>query len=450
MSLALGSASRAACLLVAILAGCASAQRKPQDAAAQLRAAQDDLAGGRFGEAQRGFEDVLARDPRDLPAIRGRIEAARKRGALQPLTREAQDAAAARPSDALAFYTLGLARFAAGDEAAAVAALQRAAELKPDEADIQYRLGVALLDGEKFAEALKPLQRAAQLSPRTARYRTPLASCLGRLGDRRAAMHAFRDFAALGPSPDEAALAVKTARSLTDPFRDLPQPARQELEQALGYLVRDQPGLAVPPLEALLAKMPDLAPAHALLGLAEARLDEAGRAVTELKRAAELAPELPQPHAYLAELFAGKDRPELAAQEYQAALDRDPLDPATLRKLGLLRLEHGGGPATEPLRQAAALLPGDDGLQLLLARAEIAAGEVQPARARLEQLSQRRPDDAEILLRLAMLLYDERTRAEGPGRGELGQRVEKLLEHVLSIQPDNATASRLLTALKAG
>jgi hypothetical protein len=49
-----------------------------------------------------------------------------------------------------------------------------------------------------------------------------------------------------------------------------------------------------------------------------------------------------------------------------------------------------------------------------------------------------------------MLLYDERTRAEGPGRGELGQRVEKLLEHVLSIQPDNATASRLLTALKAG
>ena len=46
---------------------------------------------------------------------------------------------------------------------------------------------------------------------------------------------------------------------------------------------RDAPGLALQPLEQLLQEMPDLAPAHALLGLAQARLDEGGRASAELK-----------------------------------------------------------------------------------------------------------------------------------------------------------------------
>ncbi len=435
-------------LLLLVSCACATARSRPDDLSSRLVTAQKDLAAGRAADAQREFEDVLARDPRELAAIRGRIEAARRNGVLPLVTREAQDQVAQRPSDALGFYALGLARFAAGDEAAAVTALRKAAELKPDEPDIQYRLGVALLDGEKFADARGPLERAVKLAPNVARYRTPLATCIGRLGDRKGAMDALRGFAALSPSADEAALAVKAARALTDPFRDLPQPARAELEQGLGYLSRDAPGLAVPPLESLLQKMPDLAPAHALLGLAEARLDEGGRAATELKRAAELAPDLPQPHAYLAELYAAKDRPELAAQEYAAALALDPLDPDTLRRLGMLRLEHGGD-AREPLTAAAALMPSDDGLQLLLARAEIAAGAVGPARARLERLSERRPEDAEVLFRLALLLYDERTRASDPLRGELGGRIERLLDKVLTLQPENAAASKLLSALKA-
>ena len=73
-------------LLLALLAACAGGQK--QDATALLREAQADLAAGRSDKAQREFEDLLARDPRELAAIRGRIEAARKRGALEPLLRE--------------------------------------------------------------------------------------------------------------------------------------------------------------------------------------------------------------------------------------------------------------------------------------------------------------------------------------------------------------------------
>jgi tetratricopeptide (TPR) repeat protein len=431
-------------LLLAALAACAGRQK------ADLKTAQADLAAGRAEQAQREFEDVLEGAPRELSAIRGRIEAARKRGALGALLRQAEETAQSRPDDAYAWYTLGLAAFAAGDEKQAVSALRKAAELRPAEADIQYRLGIALLDGEKFADAREPLANAVRLGPRVPRYRTPLAVCLGRLGDRKAAIEALRDFPNLQPAPEEAALAVKAARSLTDLFRDLPPPARSELEQALGYLARDAPGLAVPQLEALLARLPDLAPAHALLGLAAARLDEAGRGVTELRRAAELAPELPQPHAWLAELYAAKEKPDLAAAEYALALERNPLDTDSLRRLGLLRMERAQPGALEVLQQAATLLPEDDALQLLLARAEIAAGSAAPARARLERLSQRRPEDPEVLLRLAMLLFDERSRAGDPLRGDLTRRVEKLLEKVLTLQPENAAANRLLSALRAG
>jgi Flp pilus assembly protein TadD len=381
----------------------------------------------------------------ELAAARARIEAARKSGELEMLLRELRQPPS---SSALGFYSLGLAEFAAGNEAEAVAALRQAAQMKPGVADIQYRLGIALLDGEKFAEAREPLTKAVQLSPKTARYRPPLALCLGRLGDRKAAVDALRDFPALDPTPEEAALAVKTARSLTDLFRDIPPAARGDLEAALGYLVRDAPGIAAPQLEALIARLPDLAPAHALLGLAAARLDEAGRAVTELKRAAELQPDLPQPHAWLAELYAAKERPDLAVAEYREALQRNPLDVESLRHLGELRLARGD--ALDPLRQAAVLAPDDDALQLLVARAEIAAGQTGPARSRLERLAERRPEDAEVLLRLAMLLFDERAKAAVPARDDLTHRVEKLLKRVLALQPENATANRLLSALRAG
>lgn len=381
----------------------------------------------------------------EYAAARARVETARKAGELDALR-----AQLASPSSAIGFYTLGLAAFAAGDEREAVVALRQAAAMKPEVADIQYRFGVALLDGEKFADAREPLSRAVQLAPKTARYRAPLAVCLGRLGDRKGAVDALRDFAGLSPSPDEAALAVKTARGLTDLFRDLPPSARAELEQALGYLVRDAPGLAAPQLETLLGKMPDLAAAHALLGLASARLDEAGRAVTELKRAAELQPDLPQPHAWLAELYAAKERPDLAQAEYALALERNPLDVESLRHLGELRLLRSAADALEPLRQAALLAPDDDGLQLLVARAEIAAGQPAPAQARLEKLSDRRPEDAEVLLRLAMLLFDQRAKAPAGARGDLTHRVETLLQRVLALQPENATANRLLDALRAG
>jgi tetratricopeptide (TPR) repeat protein len=437
------------------LHGCATTAPKAdaRDPVALAEEGQADLNANKVPQAKAAFDAALAIDPRLFAALRGRVEAERRLGHLSRVGLDAVAWTERAPDDGYAWYVLGLCRFAAGNEAESVKDLTRAAQLLPNEADVQYRLGLALFNGEKFAEALAPLARAVEMSPKNPRYRIPLASCLDRLGRRKEAMAQLAPIPDLAPSPEEAKLAMQTSRVLTEPFRGIPQESRAQLEMALGYLLRDAPGLAVAPLEELLAKLPDLGAAHALLGLAAARLDEAGRAVTELKRAAELAPDAPQPHSYLAELYADHGRPEQALVEYEAALARDPLDVATLRKLGLLQLEQpgGAGPAIQTLRRVVALTPDDDQSQLLLARSELAVPDAVPSgRARLEKLAEKRPEDPEVLLRLALALLDARARETGGERESTTKRAVQLTHKVLSLQPDNAAASRLLTALQAG
>ena len=436
------------------LASCAHGPKTDvHDPIALTEEGQGELAANKPKEALEAFEAALRIDPTSLSAVRGHIEAARRMGLLAKLAQAAEARTQTAPDDGLAWYTLGLARFAAGDEAGAVGALERAVQAMPDNADAHYRLGVALFNGEKFAQARAPLEKAVQLSPKSPRYRVPLASCLDRLGERRAAIALLAPIPELSPTPEEAKLAMQTSRVLTEPFRGVPQESRAQLEQALGYLLRNAPGLSVGPLEELIEKLPELGAAHALLGLAAERLDEGGRAMTELKRAAELSPDSPQPHAYLAELYAGHSRPEQAIAEYQEALARDPLDTATLRKLGMLEIDQpgGGAQAVRTFAKLAALLPDDDSTQLLLARAELLIPESAAAgRVHLESLAERRPEDPEVLLRLALVLLDVRAAEKGSEREETTKRAVKLTQKVLSLQPDNAAASRLLTALQTG
>jgi tetratricopeptide (TPR) repeat protein len=425
-------------LPLALLLGCAHGPQRDL-----LPQAHADLAAGKCEAAMNEFERAVASGARKLEAIRGRVEAAVKCGQLDKLL-------VSQPKEADDFYALGMAQFAAGNEQQSIESLKRAVELRPSEAEFHYRLGLAYEAGERWGDAKEPLSRAATLAPKVARMRPPLALCLGKLGQQKAAIDALRDFPRLSPTAEEANRALQVSKALTDLYRGLPPSARSDLEASLGYLVRDAPGVALPKLEELLARQPDLAPAHALLGLACARLDEAGRAISELREASRLAPDLPQPHAWLAQLYVAKERGDLAIPELEIALDLDPLDVASLRMLGELQLAKSDAKALPALQDAAALSPGDPALQLLLARAEIVAGRPQAAQARLESLAQQRPDDAEVLLRLALLLFDLRAQSSQPQRGEMGKRIEQLAKKVLTLQPENAMANQLLAKLKAG
>jgi tetratricopeptide (TPR) repeat protein len=421
------------------------------DGAALLGRAQADLAAGRDEDATKEFEEVLESDPRSLPALRGRIEAAGRRSELAKVASEAAAAVQARPTDGSAFYALGLARFAGGDVAAAEAALGRAAELMPAESDVQYRLGLVLLERRNLPEARMRLGRSVDLGPAVARHRIALAVCLGRMGDRAGALQALREVPALQPSAGEAVLAVRVGRDLVDPFRDAPAEVRRDLENALGYLAGDAPGLALEVLESAVDRFPELAIAHALLALAAQRLEETARAVGELKRAAELAPHLPQPHAWLGEIYESTDRFEMAEREYAAAVDAGPLEPGALRRLGSLRLERLGQPAAalQPLRDAAGLDPADAILQILVARAELAAGAAPAGLARLDHVVSGHPEETEVLVRVATVLFDRSVSAGQGERVQLTRRVVGLCEKVLELRPRNPVATRLLAEAEA-
>src|SRR5256885_16998657 len=89
-----------------LLCSCAAVRPAPVDGAALLARAQADLAAGRDEEAGKEFEQVLEREPRSLPALRGRIEVARRGGDLDTIASEAAAAVQARPTDGSAFYAL--------------------------------------------------------------------------------------------------------------------------------------------------------------------------------------------------------------------------------------------------------------------------------------------------------------------------------------------------------
>jgi Tfp pilus assembly protein PilF len=309
-----------------------------------------------------------------------------------------------------------------------------------------------LLAAGHAAEARGPLARAVELVPEDAAHRVALAVCLATLGEISAAMEMLSEVPRQSPSAADADRAVRLARALTDPFRRVSLEERDALEPALRELERDAPGPASERLADVLARFPTLAAAHLLQALAAERLGESDRAFAELRKAATLAPDLPQPYAYLARLSA-QERPDLAAAELAEAVQRNPLDPAVLRTFGELDLDRLGQPhrAADSLARAAALVPGDAGLQVLAARAELTAGSVAAGRRRLTDAIQQRRGDARALLRLAASAYDERSRARGEvARGALTQCIDDALDSVQQLEPENGIARGLRRAAHEG
>jgi tetratricopeptide (TPR) repeat protein len=440
-----------AALLAAV--GCAVAHpTRSRDGTASLPGASDHLDGSVVLAVERGSTSVAGNGRHGLARWRDLVESARRRGALAEISGSVEQRARDGPGNAEAWYALGILRSAQGRHGDAADALSRAHSIQGDEAEIEYRWGAALLGADRPAEARKPLSRAVELAPEDAAPRVALAVCLAALGERAAALEAMRDLPRLSPSPADAARAVRLARALTDPFRGLDAARRAALEPAVQDLERDAPGPALSHLELVLARFPAVAAGYLLSALAAERLGESLRAVDELRKAAALAPHLPQPHAYLARLSA-RDRPEVAALEYEEAVKRNPLDPTILRRLGEIDLDRLGRASrgADWLGRAAQLVPDDAELQILAARAEVTAGSFAAAGERVSKAIRMRAGVARLLLRLAAAAYDERTRAAGQAaRDFMTQCIETVLRAVEEVDPENAVARGLKRATHEG
>lgn len=392
-------------------------------------------------------ERLAAESPADLDVARLRAEAWVRAGRADELI------ASTPGGSAVAHYTRGLALFSrARDARPALEEFRAAVALAPQEAELHHRLGVALLESEQDAEALAPLERAVALFPAHTGWFLPLAKAYHRNGRPRDAVKALRLVVEQAPSPRE----VKTARELSalihHPLQGVPRSAVPRLEQALQWLnASDAPQQAIVALEELLLEFPDLGAAHALLGLAFQRLDDAGRAVDEFRRAADLSPEDARPHQYLAILWQGRQRDPSAREALERALERDPLLDDAWMRLGDLSLSRGDTATAHRCFQVLSHLQHDSpGSHSRLALVLQLEGDFAAAGTALDRALELSPDNPDLQLRMGQL-FAERSRGARNSQERAAHRAEaeRWINKVLEAQPDNAGAAQAIEALRA-
>lgn len=250
--------------------------RKPKaaaaaDAAAATRAALERAfahhQAGRLAEAEAGYREVLAADPRHFDAL----------------------------------HLSGVLALQAGRPADAAAAIEAALAVDPASAQAHNSLGEAYRRLGRLEDALARLREAATRAPGYADAHFNLAMVLRRLGRLEDAAEEFRRAFAANPAMAD---------------------AQTRLGETLNMLGR--PAEAIVAHEAAIALRPDDAEAHNALGLAlrdAGRLDEA---LAACQRAVALDPKLMLARFNVGNLLREKGFLEEAAAAYRAAIELDP------------------------------------------------------------------------------------------------------------------------------
>jgi tetratricopeptide (TPR) repeat protein len=443
------SAPRALFAALALtLCGCVTTSTNSAGRLSPREQAQVLLARGDGAGALPILAELSAAAPTDLTLARMTAEAHVKAGDADAFL-----ATLAGKDTPIAHYQQGLVRFARSADASgpAITEFKRAVELAPNEPEFTYRLGVAQLESEQYDAARVTLEAAVKAASDKSSWSLPLAKARYRTGETKGAIEAIRLVVTGSPSVAE----VKTARALmdqiADPFAGFPRSARAQLEQAIQWLeVADVPQQALVSLEELLRDHPDEAILHALVGLAWARLDDAGRAVEELKRAIELAPDDGKNHLYLAQIYEGRQRNKNAEEHYLKAIERNPVLEEAWLKLGDVALERADYvSARKNFEVATRLVPENAPAHGKLALVHQLDGNWPAADKELRLVLDKEPENLEFMLRLGVLHTERFTKAKtADERSAASTEASKWLTRVLEAQPENAIASRALERLK--
>ncbi len=433
-----------------LLAACATgtpAERAAKEVKAGLAALDD----GRVCRAYGRFQAAVKEDEDDLDALRHLVQAARECGRLDAMTRAAQRRADEAPSSARARYVLGLCLLAGShSERRGLEELATAHRLEPANAEYALRLGLALLESERFVEAVGPLREAVAHEGDDPHAHFPLAVALHRTGHDEDAIAEIGAALAFEPSRHDIQEAHKLLELIHDPYRVLPQGARGQFREGLGWLEREEaPQRAVDVFEILQQQYPQVAAIQSVLGLAYQRIGDSSQAVEHFERAAQLDPTLPEPHLYLGELYYSLRHYEDAAVQYRAAIAQDPLLAAARERLAQLLSENGDLPgAAQQLRAIVALHGGDADSRLALAGTLFLGGDLHGAETQLRKVIERAGTNLQATLTLAAEVAKEAEATHDPvERRRLNDQARQLAGEVLALQPDNAVASRLVATI---
>jgi tetratricopeptide (TPR) repeat protein len=311
-------------------------------------------------EAQAAYEAALRLAPTHARANMGMGAIHRSRSAHAEAEAAYRRALAVDPSLGEAWAGLAAALVAQQRVPEALDAGRKAMVALPDEAE--GYLTVALLSPK---EALLVLQEARKRMPYDARIHERLGELMLAAGEGAAAMSEAKAALAIDPTRFDARMIASYA---FDMARGSIDPAGYHELVALRQKLREAPADTEAKLSSVVQRYPDAvvarvarAEAHGLQG------DAAGMAA-----------------------------------DLEVARKLDPASADVAAAYGLVLADLGRpAEARAPLAQALSARPGDRGLTLALAKAELASGDTPGARDRLARLNASRPTDVEVILAYA-------------------------------------------------
>jgi predicted Zn-dependent protease len=337
----------------------------------------------------------------------------------------------------------------------AIPELQALVSIEPQNADAQANLGVLLFFQNDYPNAIVHMKAALAVQPDLMKIRGLLGIAEGNTGDSAAATE---DLAATFPQLQDLKFKRQIGLKLIELYT-----AAEDLEKAasvVAQLRREFPEdkeviyasyriysqLVSESILSLSFVDPNSAQMHQVLAHEEARQGKTNEAIAQYRQAIAIDPRLPGIHFELAELLntsADTRMKQEALQEYLLALKENPLDVKSQSRLGDVYLQQSDlKQAFSYYSQALALQPNNPDANFGLAKTLIAMGQENKALPILEHVVQIDPTNATAHYRLSAL-YRKQGRSE-EAKHELDeflkykQMKEKLraLYKEMQVQPD--------------
>ena len=245
------------------------------------------------------------------------------------------DTVAKVPRNVRAHVILGATHSAAGNTAAALAAVQTALRLDPNSPEALNNFATLAIDAGRPAEALEPCRRAIRLKPKFALAHNNLGVALLRTGQVAEGAAHLRTALALKPDfakahcnlasalleLGDAAKAIEHAERALQLQPDFPL-ALFHLSSA--FLQKKQPDRAIAALEAAVRLQPDYAEAHSNLGGLLYQAGDPARALPHFEAAVRSKPAYVDARSNLGSALFQTGRLDEAVTHYRAALQLRP------------------------------------------------------------------------------------------------------------------------------
>ncbi|MBF0284698.1 MAG: tetratricopeptide repeat protein [Magnetococcales bacterium] len=302
---------------------------------ARFEAAQASHRAGRWAEAEAGYREILARQPRHAQALHQLGVLALQTGHPEPALALLQQARGADPKSAEIHGNLGTALARMGRHGEAAEALREALRLRPDYPEALLNLGAAWIrlgKGEAALGCFREATRFPTLAPEAWNHLGNTLRPLGRLGE---AVKAYREAIRLRPAYDD---------------------AWNHLGVALRELGRSDEAAAA--LREALRLAPGSFEAMNNLGTLLSTMGERQEGAALLEQANRLRPDQPETLNNLGTALAAAGRWEASIAAYRRATTLYPNYADAWCNLGIVLRERGDfDAALRALRQALALVP---------------------------------------------------------------------------------------------